>query len=57
MKLSRMNLIFCLIGLLALQVIILMFLYLFNFQNAKIRAIDKPLISGLNEKNITEFVK
>ena len=55
MKLSRMNLIFGLIGLLALQVIILMFLYLFNFQNAKIRAIDKPLISGLNEKNITEL--
>ena len=53
MKLSRQNLIFGLIGLLVLQSVILLFLYVFNFQNAKIRAIEKPLISGLNDKTIT----
>ena len=53
MKLSRQNIIFGLCGLLVIQIVILMFLYVFNFQNAKIRAIEKPLINGLTEKNIT----
>ncbi|MBR6060905.1 MAG: DUF4340 domain-containing protein [Spirochaetales bacterium] len=55
MKLSRQNIIIGLSCLLVLQIVILMFLYVFNFQNAKIRAIEKPLIAGLNDKNITGF--
>ncbi len=55
MNLTRKNIICMLSCLLAVQIIILCFLYVFNFQSNKTRSIDKLLIGGITENNITNL--
>lgn len=55
MQLDKKNILIGLCGFLALQILVLIFLNVFSYQNVKLDKINKPLISGLSKDNITSF--
>ncbi|HOV12852.1 MAG TPA: DUF4340 domain-containing protein [Spirochaetota bacterium] len=55
MKLDKKNILIGLAGILLVQVLILVLLNIFSFQNIKLDQIEKPLVNGVSKENIVSF--